>query len=201
MGTRMERHASSFLDAASSAVDSAADDIDITVEVIQARIDKMREQFDNMQEQLVEHYESFTDTTTSKKSPHTPSFTIKEEDNVIRITLTIGNIETDMIENHLEDNTLVITLPKDKPSLRITIHPDTLVIAGEKRIEKEETTDDDSTTSSYAVSSRSIYLEKPLPATVVTTQDINIVHSADDKTLTIELPKKVHKQQFSIKKK
>ncbi len=178
MRNRMEQGMSSFFD-------SATDGLDIALEEVQKGIDDIREDLK---------------TTTSGKSSHAQLLTIENKNDITRITLSIGNIETDMIENHLENNALVITLPKDKPSLRITIYPDTITVAGEKLAEKKHTADDDST-SSYAVSSRSFYIEKPLPITVITTQNVTILHSADDKTLTIELPQKIHKQQFAIQKK
>lgn len=186
---RMEQRISSFF----------SSDIDTTLNQAQGHIDKMREHFDNMQEHIVQKYEALTNTT-QEKSTNTPLLTIKDEDTLVRITVQIGDVETDMIENHLENNTLVITIPKNNPTLRITIYPNTVIVTGNKTVEKEQKNEDDKKPSSRIVSSRQIHLEQTLPATVITTENVNIVHSADNKTLTIELPKKVHKQKFSIKK-
>lgn len=189
MSERMERRMSSFFD---------NNDLDTTLNAVQKRIDKMREHFDHMQEKLAEHYESLTNSL-QEKSTHTPLLTIKDEDTLVRIVVHIGSIETDMIENHLEDNTLVISIPKNKPLLKIFLEPNTVTVIGNKIIEKEET-EKDTKTSSHIITSNRIHFQQTLPSTIITTENVNIIHSADEKTLTIELPKKTHKQQFSIKK-
>lgn len=167
------------------------DEFNKTMESMEKNITAMRKQFEKVQEDIIQQYES--QQTVSNQ----PSYTINDEKEVVKITINVGDVDTNTIDNHVEQNSLIITMPSEKPSLKIVIAPDMLTISGKKVEEKQHEKD---TSSSHVISARSMHIQQTLPAVVVPTENVAITHNADDKTLIIELPKKTQKQ-FAIKKK
>lgn len=163
-----------------------------TIESMQKHMETMREQFEKIQEDILQQHES------ERASSAQQLYTINDEKEMLTITVDVGTIETESINNHIEKNNLIITLPSDKPSLKIVVTPDMLIISGKKVEEKQQKTDD---AASHVFAARTVHVQQILPATVVPTENVSITHNADEKALIIEIPKKINTPKFTIKKK